>query len=340
MADLFGFLRFIINLILYPFALAFLFFYRCLQWLGLQPTAHNYHDNIVLITGSGNGLGREIALAFAKAGASLALWDIDDAGNRETQQQCLAILHSQNSSSRVRVYHVDVTRAADVYDCAKRVSYDLGQVTILVPNAGYVSGRSLLTESDSDIERTFGVNSLSPIWLIKAFLPYMLDANRGHIVLVSSVLGVHASHGPITYVSSKHASVGLSRSLRMDIHATHPYSRVSVHCICPYIMRTRMFNPLTNHVLLQSVVPIISPRYVAKQILDAIEWRRDEVILPYRLKYIAFIADYILPRWLTEWLVFKVSGRRPLDAFHKDNEEHTREKRKKHAQTVQKENID
>ena len=80
MADLFGFLRFIINLILYPFALAFLFFYRCLQWLGLQPTAHNYHDHIVLITGSGNGLGREIALAFAKAGASLALWDIDDTG--------------------------------------------------------------------------------------------------------------------------------------------------------------------------------------------------------------------------------------------------------------------
>ena len=89
----------------------------------------------------------------------------------------------------MRVYHVDVTRAADVYACAERVRCDLGQVTILVPNAGYVSGRSLLTESDSDIERTFGVNSLSPIWLIKAFLPYMLDANRGHIVLVSSVLG-------------------------------------------------------------------------------------------------------------------------------------------------------
>ena len=105
-------------------------------------------------------------------------------------------------------------------------------------------------------------------------------------------------------------------------------------------MRTRMFNPLTNHVLLQSVVPIISPRYVAKQILDAIEWRRDEIILPYHLKYIAFIADYILPRWLTEWFLFKVSGRRPLDAFHKDNEELTREKRKRHAQTVQKENID
>ncbi len=89
----------------------------------------------------------------------------------------------------MRVYHVDVTRSTDVYASAERVRHDLGQVSILVANAGFVSGRSLLTESDSDIERTFDVNCLSPIWLIKAFLPYMLDANRGHVVIVSSILG-------------------------------------------------------------------------------------------------------------------------------------------------------
>lgn len=89
----------------------------------------------------------------------------------------------------MRVYHVDVTRSTDVSAAAERVRHDLGQVTILIANAGFVSGRSLLTESDVDIERTFGVNSLSPIWAIRAFLPYMLDANRGHIVIVSSVVG-------------------------------------------------------------------------------------------------------------------------------------------------------
>lgn len=111
-------------------------------------------------------------------------------GNRETQQQCLAILQSRNASSRARVYHTDITRPNDVYAFAEKIRSDLGQVTILVANAGFVSGRSLLNESDSDIQRTFNVNSLSPIWLIKAFLPYMLDADRGHVVLVSSVLGM------------------------------------------------------------------------------------------------------------------------------------------------------
>lgn len=82
---------------------------------------------------------------------------------RETQQQCLALLAQRNYSSRVRVYHVDLTRSSDVYTAAEKVRNEFGQVTILVANAGYVSGRSL-TESDSDTERTFAVNSLSPVW--------------------------------------------------------------------------------------------------------------------------------------------------------------------------------
>ena len=238
------------------------------------------------------------------------------------------------------MYHVDVTRSTDVYAHAEKVRHELGQVTILVANAGFVSGRSLLTESDSDIERTFAVNSISPIWLVKAFLPYMLDANCGHIVLTSSVLGIHACHGPVTYVSSKHASVGLSRSLRVDIHGSHPHSRVSVHCICPYLMRTKMFHSILDRVSLKFLLPIISPRYVAQQTLEAIEWNREEVILPYRLKYIGLLNDFLLPKWLSEWFLFQVSGRRPLEAFRKDAGENNRDQKRKYLHAAHKENID
>ena len=102
----------------------------------------------------------------------------------------MSILKRRNPSARVRTYHVDVTQSQNVYDTADKIRHELGQVSILVINAGYVSGQPLFQESDESTERTFAVNSVSPIWLLKAFLPYMLDANLGHVVVVSSILGL------------------------------------------------------------------------------------------------------------------------------------------------------
>ena len=143
------------------------------------------------------------------------------------------------------------------------------------------------------------------------------------------IIGIYACHGPITYISSKHASLGLSRSLRFDIHATHPNTRVSIHCVCPYLMQTRMFRPVVNQAALKSLLPVITPQCAANQILNGIEWRRNEIIIPNHLRYVGFITDFLLPQWLSEWLLFTVSGRQPLNAFHRNNEETISEKRKK-----------
>lgn len=88
-----------------------------------------------------------------------------------------------------------------------------------------------------------------------------------------------------------------------------------------------MFQPMINNVSLQLLLPIVSPRYAAIQILDAIEWNRKEVILPYRLKYIGLINDFIFPQWLSEWFLFQVSSRQPLDNFPRDNEENLRKRK-------------
>jgi hypothetical protein len=101
-----------------------------------------------------------------------------------------------------------------------------------------------------------------------------------------------------------------------------------------------MFNPMINRVSLKLLLPIVSPRHVANQVLDAIEWHRNEIILPYHLKYVGFMTDYFLPEWLSEWILFQVSGRRPLDAFNTDIEENTGERKRKHLHSAQKENID
>lgn len=103
---------------------------------------------------------------------------------------------------------------------------------------------------------------------------------------------------------------------------------------------------MVNRVALQSLFPVVCPRYAAQQVLDAIEWNRDEVILPYSMKYAGFISDHLLPQWLAEWFLFKVSGRRPLDAFLRDQDNghhhhhHHRERRKRVPTSAVKENND
>lgn len=105
-------------------------------------------------------------------------------------------------------------------------------------------------------------------------------------------------------------------------------------------MRTKMFNPVVNYVSFQQLAPVLPPRYVARQVLDAIEWNRDEIILPYHLKYAGFIMDYILPQRLSRWLTYQVSGRTPLDPFNRDSDESVREKKRKLLNINHKENID
>ena len=104
---------------------------------------------------------------------------------------------------------------------------------------------------------------------------------------------------------------------------------------------------MINRVALQSLFPVVCPRYAAQQVLDAIEWNRDEVILPYSMKYAGFISDHLLPQWLAEWFLFKVSGRRPRDAFLRDQDNghhhhhhHHRERRKRPSTSTVKDNID
>lgn len=101
-----------------------------------------------------------------------------------------------------------------------------------------------------------------------------------------------------------------------------------------------MFNPVINHVSLKFLFPIVSPRDVAQKVLDAIAWRRNEIILPYHLKYLGLINDFILPQWLSDWVTFQISGKRPLDLFNRDTEENTHERRRKPLHTIHKENID
>lgn len=141
----------------------------------------------VLITGAGHGLGREIALKFAQLETNLVLVDINQSNNEQVKKE---ILEQSNGNVTVHTYSVDIRDEANVANLAKKVGEQLGDIDILINNAGIVQCLPFLELSPTLVERTFQVNSLAHIWTIKHFLSSMIKKQRGHIVGIASIAGI------------------------------------------------------------------------------------------------------------------------------------------------------
>lgn len=145
----------------------------------------------VLITGAGHGLGRELAMRFARLGANLILVDINEENNKTTKQETAKNFLTRDQ--KALTYAVDIRDESQVADLAKKVKRDLGDVDILINNAGIVQCLPYQELSPSLVERTFQVNVLSHIWAAKHFLPAMIENKRGHVVAISSIAGLIGS---------------------------------------------------------------------------------------------------------------------------------------------------
>lgn len=220
----------------------------------------------VLITGGASGIGKLLADELGAAGARVVLWDLD----AEALTTTVNALRSKGFDAEA--HRCDVSDRVAVYALAKSV----GDIDVLVNNAGIVSGRPLLEIPDEKIEQTFAVNTLALYWMTKAFLPAMLERGSGHIVTIASAAGLLGVSKQTDYSASKHAAVGFDESLRVELSHTAPGVRTTV--ICPFFINTGMFDGVQTRV--PWLLPILEQQAVARRIAKAI--RRDEqrVTLP------------------------------------------------------------
>ena len=126
-----------------------------------HPTTFDFSKDIVLITGAAQGLGKELALQFSECGATVVLWDINETKLRETCAEITA------QGRKAFSYVVNVAKKEQVYETAEQVREDVGNVSILVNNAGILKGKAILESTDDDIEQTVQVNQLSHFWVRK-----------------------------------------------------------------------------------------------------------------------------------------------------------------------------
>lgn len=156
-------LEFIVGLPVVLVKLVWFTFYGILRYLVPMSLwrKKSVEGEIVLITGAGSGIGRQIALNFAMKGAQLVLWDVNRAGNKETARQVREL------GARVWTYECDVSNRQNVYNAAQKVKHEVGSVTILVNNAGIVSGNYFLDIPDEKIVKTLEVNTMAHFWVRK-----------------------------------------------------------------------------------------------------------------------------------------------------------------------------
>ncbi|XP_055599663.1 estradiol 17-beta-dehydrogenase 11-like isoform X1 [Uranotaenia lowii] len=244
---------------------------RKLYQLIVPKDPRNVKGQLALITGGGNGLGKQMATELANRGCNLVIVDIDLAAAESTCED----LRKHNVSAHP--FRVDVSSFADVQNLADTIYRDVGPIDILINNAGLVQFKPLQETSPSEIDRIIDVNVKSNVWMTKVFLEKMIENKRGHIVAISSMSGMYAFPWAVIYSTSKYAVNGfmsaLTEQLRLQGHSKY----IRTTCVCPYYIATR--KDIVDF-LKKPRFEILTTERTAQVIVEGILQNKDFIAIP------------------------------------------------------------
>jgi NAD(P)-dependent dehydrogenase (short-subunit alcohol dehydrogenase family) len=249
--------------------------------LGAVPLT-SLTDRTAVVTGGASGIGRALALLFAREGANVVVADLDEAGMAET------VAGVTRAGRRGLAVKTDVSRLADVQVLADRAFGDFGAVHVVCNNAGVALWGGLESVTHKDWEWAMGVNLWGVIHGVEAFVPRMVAGKQpGHVVNTASMAGLIASQGLGIYNTTKYAVVGLSETLQKDLRGYD----IGVSVLCPMGVHTQIRQSERNRPATLRNAPTerdgraveligryLPPEHVAERVLRAIYANRLYVI--------------------------------------------------------------
>lgn len=190
-----------------------------------------------VITGASRGIGREIALQFAKEGANIVL------NYRSSEEEALELKKELDKlGSNTLIIKADVSNFDEAENLIKEAKNTFGKVDILVNNAGITKDTLLIRMKEKDFDKVIEVNLKGAFNCLRAVTPIMIRQKQGKIINMSSVVGVVGNAGQVNYSASKAGVIGMTKSLAREIGSKN----INVNAIAPGFIDTDMTRVLSE----------------------------------------------------------------------------------------------
>lgn len=191
-----------------------------------------FFNTVTVITGAASGIGRQLCIQAAQSGAFVIGADINEQGLTETQNL------AQNMGKSIEIHRLDVANATEIEQFAAKILPILsGRKLILINNAGVALASGHFQDTElTDFEWLININLWGVIRMTKAFYPYFIARNEGHIVNISSVFGLGGIMSQTAYCTAKFGVRGFTESLRMELLGTN----IHTTCVHPGGIKTNI----------------------------------------------------------------------------------------------------
>ncbi|KAJ5102949.1 short chain dehydrogenase/reductase family protein [Penicillium argentinense] len=251
-----------------------------------QLDHYDWNREVVLLTGGSGGIGHKVAQMLGERGIKVAILDITPP--------------TETLPNSVRYFECDITSPAHIKEVANAIRASFGRPTILINNAGILTGKTILGTTESTTRRMFEVNTFAHYWLAQEFLPDMISANHGMVVTVASQAGYTVTPNMVDYSASKAAAIAFHEGLAAELVTRYQAPRVRTVLVTQGFTRTPLIGVLTPEDTWFN--PLLHPETVAEGIVQQVlTGESGNVVLPGSAGYLCHrLRGY--PLWLQHGL--------------------------------------